>query len=157
LVEHQAERQPGPGPPGGSHVVQRGLARLSAGAHDRVHRAIKVEIAAPAGGHGMQPGDPASARETTAGLVENEARREPPHGGSQPLVSGVRHLDQKPQDVVGVLVERGVERIEVELTDLRRQFGELRVLGQLRPPGGTRRGLPLPRFGFVLSRGCARR
>jgi hypothetical protein len=39
----------------------------------------------------------------------------------------VRHLDQKPEGVVGVGVEPGLERIEVELADLRRQLGELRM------------------------------
>jgi hypothetical protein len=39
----------------------------------------------------------------------------------------VRHLDQEPEDVVGIVVEPGLKRIEVELTDLRRQLGELRM------------------------------
>jgi hypothetical protein len=39
----------------------------------------------------------------------------------------VRHLDQEPESVVGVVVERRLDRIKVEFTDLRRQFGELRV------------------------------
>jgi len=39
----------------------------------------------------------------------------------------VRHLDQQPEGVVRVLVEPGLERVEVELTDLRRQLGELRM------------------------------
>jgi hypothetical protein len=37
----------------------------------------------------------------------------------------VRHLDQEPEQVVGVVVETGLKRLEVELTDLRRQLGEL--------------------------------
>jgi hypothetical protein len=39
----------------------------------------------------------------------------------------VRHLDQQPQDVVGVGVEPGLERLEVKLADLGGQLGELRV------------------------------
>jgi hypothetical protein len=37
----------------------------------------------------------------------------------------VRHLDQEPEEVVGVVVETGLKRLEVELTDLRRQLSEL--------------------------------
>jgi hypothetical protein len=47
------------------------------------------------------------------------------------LISGVRHLDEERESVVGVLAERGAEGVEVELTDLGRQFGEFRVPGQL--------------------------
>jgi hypothetical protein len=39
----------------------------------------------------------------------------------------VRHFNQEREGVVGVLVERGRERREVEFADLRRQLGELRV------------------------------
>ncbi|HEY0935458.1 MAG TPA: hypothetical protein VGD91_17150 [Trebonia sp.] len=56
----------------------------------------------------------------------------------------MRHLDQQPEDVIRVVVEPGLQRLEVELTDLRGQLGELRVPRQLRPPGGAGRRLPLP-------------
>ncbi|HEY0716039.1 MAG TPA: hypothetical protein VGD68_00350 [Streptosporangiaceae bacterium] len=56
----------------------------------------------------------------------------------------MRHLDQQRERVVRVIVERGVERLGIELADLGRELGELGVAGQLRPAGGPRRGLPLP-------------
>jgi hypothetical protein len=65
----------------------------------------------------------------------------------------VGHLDQQLEGIVRVLVEPGLERLEVKLTDLRRQLGELRVPGQLRPPGGTGGGLALPRQRLVLITG----
>jgi hypothetical protein len=41
----------------------------------------------------------------------------------------VGHLDQQLEGIVRVLVEPGLERLEVKLTDLRRQLGELWVPG----------------------------
>jgi beta-glucosidase len=73
--------------------------------------------------------------------------------GPQPLVGGVGHLDQQPEGAVRVLVEPGLECLQVELADLRGQLGELRVPRQLRPPGGPGRGLALPRLRFLLIRG----
>jgi hypothetical protein len=56
----------------------------------------------------------------------------------------VRHLDQERKGLIRILVQPGVERVEVELADLGRDLGEPRVLGQFRAAGGARRGFPLP-------------
>jgi hypothetical protein len=92
----------------------------------------------------MQPGDPAVTRDSPPGLVQDQPWCEPPDGRPQPLVGGVRHLNQEREGLIRILVQPGVERVEVELADLRRDLGEPWVLGQLGAAGGPRRGFPLP-------------
>ena len=53
-----------------------------------------------------------------SGLVEDQPRCEPPHGGPQTFVGCVGHLDEQRQGVVGVALQRVVESVQVELADL---------------------------------------
>jgi hypothetical protein len=62
--------------------------------------------------------DTTVAGDAATGLLEDQPGCQSPYGGPEPLIGGVRHLDEQSEGVIGISAQGVVERVEVELADL---------------------------------------